>query len=76
MNFTGLISFFFLLSCCYCITLPKIFTDEMVLQAYPTGGVIWGFLDENTDPVTLQSKCKNRKTEKTMIFHPNKVRIA
>ena len=73
MNFTCLILFFFLLKCCYCITLPKIFTDEMVLQASPTGGIIWGFLDGNTEPVTLQSKCKNREILEPMIFHPNKV---
>ena len=76
MNFTGLIFFSFLLSCCYCITLPKIFTDEMVLQASPTGAMIWGFLDENPDPVTLQSKCKNRETVEPMIFYPNKVRFS
>ena len=76
MNFTGLIFFSFLLSFCYCITLPKIFTDEMVLQASPTGAMIWGFMDENPDPVTLQSKCINRETVEPMIFHPNKVRLS
>ena len=75
MNFTGLIFFSFLLSCCYCITFPKIFTDEMVLQASPTGAMIWGFLGENTDLVTLQSKCKNRETVETMTFHPSEVRL-
>ena len=78
MNFTGLIFFLFLLQCCYCLTLPKIFTDEMVLQASPTGGMIWGFVDEpdeNINPVTLQSKCKNRELEKLGIFYPSQVRL-
>ena len=48
----------------------------MVLQASPTGAMIWGFLDENPDPVTLQSKCKNRETVEPMIFYPNKVRFS
>ena len=47
----------------------------MVLQASPTGAMIWGFLDENPDPVTLQSKCKNRETVEPMTFHPSEVRL-
>ena len=47
----------------------------MVLQASPTGAMIWGFLDENPDPVTLQSKCKNRETVESMTFHPSEVRL-
>ena len=47
----------------------------MVLQASPTGAMIWGFLDENTDPVTLQSKCKNRETVEPLTFHPSEVRL-
>ena len=47
----------------------------MVLQASPTGAMIWGFLDENPDPVILQSKCKNRETVEPMTFHPSEVRL-
>ena len=47
----------------------------MVLQASPTGAMIWGFLDENPDSVTLQSKCKNRETVEPVTFHPSEVRL-
>ena len=39
-------------------TLPKIFKNGMVLQSEPTHAVIWGFLGENKNPVTLEGNCK------------------
>lgn len=55
---------------CNCLTLPKIFNGGIVLQAEPTGAMIWGFLDgDTTNEVQLKSSC-NTKDIKTMSFLP------
>ena len=57
-----------------CLTLPKIFNGGIVLQAEPTGAMIWGFLDGNTNEVELKSSC-NTKNIKAMSFFPKEVSI-
>ena len=59
-------------SCCG-LTLPKIFTEGMVLQSTPTGATIWGFLDGDFSPVLLTSNCNSRRS-KTQTFIPKQVR--
>ena len=58
--YTALIAILFQANCCLGLTLPKIFTDGMVLQAAPTEAVIWGFLDGQTGiPVLLTLNCSD-----------------
>ena len=65
----------FSLNSCNCLTLPKIFNGGIVLQAEPTGAMIWGFLDgDTTNEVQLESSC-NTKDIKTMSFFPKEVNI-
>ena len=60
---------------CNCLTLPKIFNGGIVLQAEPTGAMIWGFLDgDATNEVQLKSAC-NTKDIKVMSFFPKEVSI-
>ena len=61
-----------ILQSCYCLTLPKTFSDGMVLQAAPTEARIWGFLDGDSSSVTNDLTCSNG--EKTrLIFTPKRV---
>lgn len=39
------------------LRLPKIFKNEMVLQASPEKAVIWGFLDGNQNEVGIEADC-------------------
>ena len=55
-----LFSFLLLIGSCTAIHLPKIFKDEMVLQASSTGNpvrTIWGFLDGVASRVELIGIC-------------------
>ena len=50
--------FFSLLNFSYGLTLPKLFTNGMVLQGFPENASIWGFLDQDTkNPVELILNC-------------------
>ena len=50
--------FFSLLNFSYGLTLPKLFTNGMVLQGFPENASIWGFLDQDTkNPVELIMNC-------------------
>ena len=52
-----------ILQSCYCLTLPKTFSDGMVLQADPTEAIIWGFLDgNNQNEVYISATCHFQKT--------------
>ena len=58
--YAALISVLLQANYCLGLTLPKIFTDGMVLQAAPTEAVIWGFLDGQTGiPVLLTLNCSD-----------------
>ena len=60
---------------CCTLTLPKIFTDNMVVQAAPKHGNIWGFLDRNF-PVTFEIDCGDGESNpETQIYTPEKVLI-
>ena len=61
-----------ILQSCYCLTLPKTFSDGMVLQAAPTEARIWGFLDGDTNSVTNDLTCNNGE-KTTLVFTPDKV---
>ena len=60
MQTCGLFSFFLLVGACNGLHLPKIFKDEMVLQAgskdHPIR-TIWGFLDGVSTTVELWGLC-------------------
>ena len=50
--------FFSLLNFSNGLTLPKLFTNGMVLQGFPENASIWGFLDQDTkNPVELVLNC-------------------
>ena len=50
--------FFSLLNFSYGLTLPKLFTNGMVLQGFPENASIWGFLDQDTkNSVELVLNC-------------------
>ena len=61
-----------ILKSCYCLTLPKTFSDGMVLQAAPIEARIWGFLDGDTTSVTNDLTCSNGERSR-LVFTPNKV---
>ena len=62
---------------CNCLTLPKIFNGGIVLQAEPTGAIIWGFLDGDTsNAVLLKSSCNGPDIfPNPMSFYPKEVNI-
>ena len=70
----------FILACLISLSLglqwPKIYKDDMVLQASPTTAVLWGFLDGNQNPVEMTGECvlngKSKKLKST--FVPKQVR--
>ena len=58
---------------CSTLTLPKIFTDNMVVQAAPKEGIIWGFLDRNF-PVTFEIDCGDGESNpETQTYNPEEV---
>ena len=68
----------FSLNSCNCLTLPKIFNGGIVLQAEPTGAMIWGFLDgDTTNEVQLKSSCYGPEIfPNPMSFFPKEVNIS
>ena len=67
------IVFLVLIRNCYTLTLPKIFTDNMVIQAAPKEGIVWGFLDRNF-PVTFEIDCGDGDSNpETQIYNPEEV---
>ena len=39
------------------LKLPKIYKNGMVLQADPTEAIIWGFLEGNSNQVSIEGTC-------------------
>ena len=67
------IYFLVLIRNCSTLTLPKIFTDNMVIQAAPKEGIVWGFLDRNF-PVTFEIDCGDGESNpETQIYNPEEV---
>ena len=50
------------------LTLFKTFTNGMVLQSAPTGAVIWGYLDNNSNNITLMDNCSTQKKQTQTII--------
>ena len=69
-----LISLGFLLSLlnfCHGLTLPKLFTNGMVLQGAPENASIWGFLDQDSNnPVELVLNCGDVQQSHTFTPKP------
>ena len=64
--------FLSLLNFSYALTLPKLFTNGMVLQGAPENASIWGFLDQDTkNPVELVLNCGDVQQSHT--FTPKNV---
>ena len=50
------------------LTLFKTFVNGMVLQSAPTGAVIWGYLDNNRNNITLMDNCSTQKKQTQTII--------
>ena len=50
------------------LTLFKTFRNGMVLQSAPTGAVIWGYLDNNSNNITLMDNCSTQKKQTQTII--------
>ena len=60
-----LLLFACLISVSFGLRWPKIYKNDMVLQASPTTAVLWGFLDGNQNPVEMTGECVlNGKSKK------------
>ena len=62
---------------CQGLRWPKSIKDGMVLQATPTTAVLWGFLEENSNPATLVSECvlKGETLKKVNTYSPTQVNV-
>ena len=64
--------FLSLLNFSYALTLPKLFTNGMVLQGAPENASIWGFLDnDSTNMVELFVECAD--LQETYTYIPEEV---
>ena len=55
---------------CFGLTLPKIFSDGMVLQAAPNLANVWGFLDGNSSPVNVHLDCGDKLKQEKQTYIP------
>ena len=70
-----LVIFACLISASFGLRWPKIYKNDMVLQASPTTAVLWGFLDGNQNPVEMTGECVLHGKSKKLIskFVPKEV---
>ena len=60
---------------CFSLTLPKIFSDGMVLQAAPNLANVWGFLDGNSSPVNVHLDCGDKLKHEKQTYVPTLTEI-
>ena len=64
------LTFLLIVKTCLGLRFPKLFSDGMVLQAAPIEANIWGFLDGDSESVTMDYSCSGNSKVSRQTYVP------